>query len=270
LETVFAIIVTYKRPDKLADCLQSLLTQVSYGLKKIHVVVNSADEKTLSVIREFSETALVAITFEKLSNEGPAGGFHSGLSRFLEQSAFSHAWLMDDDIVIKSNCLEEMLRCGQPYVYPKVLTEKGHELRSFGWWGVLLRRDVVEKAGLPLRELFYWAEDTEYLQDRIMRKLHYEPFRCDEAHVEHWHQRSIKRPSWYYYYAPRNTLYYRTYIAGYTWYRFRRTLLLVPQLLVTILRKEDRKIKKISLMLYGLIHGLARKTGKQIDPEKHL
>jgi hypothetical protein len=140
-------------------------------------------------------------------------------------------------------------------------------LGSYGWWGVLLSRHIVTRAGVPLTELFYWAEDTEYLQNRIRRIFKVLPYTCRRAVVRHLHTRGQKRASWYYYYVIRNTLYYRIYIVSFSAKRLVRTLVLILGSLVKIFFKEDRKVKKLALLSYGIYHGIIGKLGKIIDPE---
>jgi GT2 family glycosyltransferase len=175
---------------------------------------------------------------------------------------------MDDDILVKDDCLKHLLGCtpAEEYVWPRVIAKDGSKLGLFGWWGVLLSKNLIEKAGYPLTDLFYWIEDTEYLQHRIQRVQKTTPYRCNAAIVHHLHQRTKKRPSWYYYYVVRNTLFYRIYIVPFTWRRLRRTLILIPSFFMRIILKEDDKARKVKLMLYGIYHGVAGKIGKLIDP----
>jgi rhamnopyranosyl-N-acetylglucosaminyl-diphospho-decaprenol beta-1,3/1,4-galactofuranosyltransferase len=265
---VLAIIVTYKRPAVLLKCLQSIAMQNDASLD-ILVIVNSADAETQTTIDTFRESTSLKVLSITLNNEGPAGGFHEGLKFFLENESYGYAWLMDDDIVLQKNCLQHLLERKNEgmYLFPKVETASGKELVAFGWWGVLLQRELVLKAGLPLKDLFYWAEDTEYLLHRLVYSHHVQPVRSKEAVAFHLHQRGVRRPSWYYYYVPRNTVYYRTYIAGYNWFRFKRTMYLFPSLIYTIIFKEEKKLRKLSLLMLGTIHGFRKKIGKIIDPE---
>jgi len=268
MKRVFATIVTFNRPEMLKDCIAALLNQSAFGLGRIHVVVNSTDVETVDVIKSFQvDLTSDFITYECHDNPGPAGGFFYGLKRFLSEDT-DYVWLMDDDVVVDKLCLRELLACStdNDYIFPRVIKADGEEIVSFGWWGVLLARELVVKAGLPIPELFYWTEDTEYLQNRLVRVFNTSPMRCKTGMVRHLHQRKKKHPSWYYYYTTRNTIYYRTYIIGYNWHRIKRTLFLFPHSLFMILFKEDNKFKKIKLMIYGLYHGVIGKIGKLIDP----
>jgi len=266
---VFAIVVTYNRPDLLKVCIEALISQRQYGLSRIHIVVNSQDAETLEVIRSFMNDPTF-LTYDRYNNPGPAGGFHYGLKRFIEEG-LEYAWVMDDDIVVKDDCLQQLLICARngDYLCPQVLSGSGKELGSFGWWGILLSKPVVERAGLPLIDLFFWSEDTEYLQHRVIRISKATFVRCNAAVVNHLHSRSHKRPAWYYYYVIRNTLYYRIYIVGFTWRRIRRTIVAIPTMLFRILLKEDKKLKKIKFLVYGIYHGLIGRIGKLIDPESN-
>jgi rhamnopyranosyl-N-acetylglucosaminyl-diphospho-decaprenol beta-1,3/1,4-galactofuranosyltransferase len=268
--SVFAVVVTFNRANVLRVCLDSLLTQVPFGLQRIHVVVNSNDEATSLLLKSYEANEF--LTYEFLRNPGPAGGFRAGLEKFL-MAPQSHVWLMDDDVAVQDDCLKELVACvgKSEYVCPVVVSEKGQELgsygASYGWWGILLSKGIVTRAGVPLEEMFYWAEDTEYLQHRIRRKHKVFPFKCRQAMVHHLHSRAQKRPSWYYYYVIRNTLYYRIYIVPFNARRLVRTVVLIPGFLARIVFREERKLRKILLLFYGLYHGIVGKLGKLVDPE---
>ena len=105
------------------------------------------------------------------ANGGPAGGYALGLAEFLA-SGYRHAWVLDDDMLPDHDCLERLWvvagkKLEAAYVFPVSHQVDG----SFGawpsWCGFLVAREIIEKVGLPMEELFWWAEDTEYLQWRI-------------------------------------------------------------------------------------------------------
>jgi rhamnopyranosyl-N-acetylglucosaminyl-diphospho-decaprenol beta-1,3/1,4-galactofuranosyltransferase len=270
MKKVLAIIVTFNRPLILQKCLVSLFDVPNRGVElKAHVVVNSNDQETLDMLESFIKVGY-PITFECFDNVGPAGGFYHGLKKFNEGDE-DYVWLMDDDVVVNSDCLPHLLDYidKHEFVFPKVLKNSGEEVVSFGWWGILLTRSLVEKAGLPLKDYFYWSEDTEYLQNRIPRTHGVEPFRCHEAIVHHMHHRTNKHPSWYYYYVVRNTLHYRTRVVKYTGPRVARTLVMYVKYTANILFIEERKLWKLYLLIYGTYHGVVGKLGKNVDPLKN-
>lgn len=267
--SVFVVIVTYNRPATLTACMESVLQQEGVDLRELHVVVNSKDQGTIEAIETIRMTTTCAVTFQRLRNEGPAGGFHEGIKRFLESSIATHVWLMDDDIVARPGALQALVaNAGQcDMVYPIVVTPEMEEVNAYGWWGVLLARDLVKKIGLPMKELFYWSEDAEYLQSRVVFQLGITPLRVKDAVVNHLHKRNLKRPNWYYYYTIRNTLYYRLYRVRFTRYGLTVLFLILPKLIFMILFKEDRKLSKLKLLALGFIHGLFGKLGRTVDPE---
>lgn len=260
---VQAIIVTYKRAEVLGDCLNAVLNRSRTKVSKLHVVVNSTDKKTLEVIEKYRLKYPEIVSYMIYDNLGPAGGFHQGIKYFLDGEC-DYVWLMDDDILPDENCLTELIKCTEesPYIFPKVFKPNGEEVISFGWWGVLVSRIVIEKIGLPIKELFYWAEDTEYLQNRIMREFKINPYRSQTAIVEHLHNRSSTRPFWYYYYTIRNTLYYRTRIFPLNKRGRKRLVYQYLGSFYRVIFSEPDKIKKASMIFLGTFHGLKGKIGK--------
>jgi GT2 family glycosyltransferase len=83
------------------------------------------------------------------------------------------------------------------------------ETNTHGWCAVLLQRNVIETVGLPDAELFWWTEDTEYLQWRIPRSR-FRVVRAPDAMVRVSRSRDdTEKPAWKYYYEARNQTYYR-------------------------------------------------------------
>ena len=98
------------------------------------------------------------------------------------------------------------------YVFPVSYQVDG----TFGawpsWCGFLVSRRIVDEVGLPMSELFWWAEDTEYLQWRIPEAGY--PIRVvGDARVRHDSIRhGVGVPVWKYYYEGRNMLYVHLYV----------------------------------------------------------
>ena len=90
------------------------------------------------------------------------------------------------------------------FVFPIAIQPDGSVGRWGSWCGFLISREIVETVGLPMEELFWWAEDTEYCEWRIPNAGF--PRRIiDEAVVHH---DAIRQggdiPAWKYYYESRN------------------------------------------------------------------
>lgn len=260
---VYAVIVTYKRSNVLEQCLNAVLKSSTYKIEHLHIIINDKEKSTLELIKKFSLEDPSRISFRIFDNVGPAGGFYYGLKKF-QESKCDFVWLMDDDIIPEPVCLQALIDCtdSEPYVFSKVFEKTGDEVVSFGWWGVLISKQIVEKAGLPIKDFFYWTEDTEYLQNRMIRKHKIIPYRCESAIVQHLQSRDGKRPSWYYYYTIRNTLYYRTRIFPLNRKGAGRLIYLFLGTFYSILCNEPKKLYKMYLVSLGAIHGLKGKLGK--------
>lgn len=262
-QKIFAVVVSYKRANLLKECLNAVLNLSTYKVYQLHLVINSLEESSMKVIKRFIDENQGVISYEIHDNCGPAGGFYFGLKKFLNSNT-DYAWLMDDDVVPQANCLEELMKCSKykPYILPKTYKSNGEQVVSFGWWGVLLSKKVVEKAGLPIKDFFYWTEDTEYLQNRMIREHKIIPHRCEKARVAHLHERDAYKPDWFYYYTIRNTLYYRSRIFPINYKGFIRLGNLFFGSGYRILFKEKNKLRKAYYMILGCSHALQGKLGK--------
>lgn len=262
---VFAVIVTYKRAVVLNECLKAVLELSTYEVEQLHIIVNAEERETFETIEKFSSGKGLKVSFEIYDNVGPAGGFYYGLKEFLK-SDYDYIWLMDDDVVPEPNCLENLISGigHSSYAFPKVVNPEGKEFQelAFGWWGVLLKKDLVEKVGLPMKEFFYWCEDTEYLQNRMIRKNGIIPYRSNKARVTHLHDRHSNKPPWYYYYTVRNTLYYRSRIFPLNFRGSTRVGYMFFGAFYRILFKEPDKLLKFWYVVLGTGHAIIGKLGK--------
>ncbi|MEI8138702.1 MAG: hypothetical protein WCI03_02415 [bacterium] len=131
------------------------------------------------------------------TDTGSAGGYYEGIRRACSLPC-NWIWIMDDDAEPDSNCLKSLLVANatmdagcllstvktgdrksiqlehrgfhndRKFTTFCALDEEAYgstspvEVTTFSWIGVLLRRDVAIRAGLPLREYFMFCEDLEY------------------------------------------------------------------------------------------------------------
>ena len=264
---VLAIIVAYNSPQALERCLRSLDAQTR-RVDGVLVVDNSepvpADTSGIDVDITKQTRVLVAG-----SNMGPAGGFALGLATFMEEGDFSHAWLMDDDCYPEPTALQIILDAAAgvrpgSVVFPSAVYEAtGVAMNYPGWSGVLIDRLAVRLAGLPRAEMFWWAEDTEYLQFRLPHKGVI-VVRAPEARVLYDLIRRVGgRPAWKYYYEVRNMVWFRLAVQrGSEAWKLPRT---VFGLLGSALVREGRG-EKLSMYGKGLAHGLMGRLGDQVKP----
>lgn len=264
---VLAVIVAYNSPKALARCLRSLDGQTR-PVDAVLVIDNS-EPSPLDVshlaLPIMSRTTIVPAG----GNLGPAGGFALGLGWFQEDGRYTHAWLMDDDTYPEDRALEILLETSSRVrrgaaIFPSAVYEAtGVAMNYPGWSGVLIDRLAVQLAGLPMAELFWWAEDTEYLQHRLPRKGVLVA-RADEARVLYDLVRRVGgRPAWKYYYEVRNMIWFRVgEQRGSEGHKLPRTLV---RLLGSAVLSEGRS-DKVRMYARGFADGVRGRLGSQVRP----
>lgn len=190
---IVAVVVTYNRCNLLQKVMESLRRQ-TVKLEQIIVVDNGATDGTHDWLD--SQTDLTVVHQE---NVGGSGGFHRGISEAMKTDA-DWIWCMDDDVFPREDCLQQLLNYGEREAYNGIICP--HRLMSgrtftgeaktlnlsnpfrdmhnnmltaeeveqneatsivgMAFEGPLIRRKVVEKIGLPNKELFILFDDTDY------------------------------------------------------------------------------------------------------------
>jgi GT2 family glycosyltransferase len=202
-----AIVLTFDSRLALARCLDALTVQ-THPLDEIVVVDNASRVPVDDLVARTPRARLLRLP----ENAGPAGGYAAGLTDFLA-SGDARAWLVDDDCVPAPEALAEQLELadGRTVVLATMVDHDTRQVTNTqGWCGVLLPHAVVEAVGVPDADLFWWNEDTEYLQWRIPR-AGFTVVRSDAARVDVSRSRSTAKPAWKYFYEARNQVYYRVH-----------------------------------------------------------
>ncbi len=165
---IMAVVLTHNAPESLDRCIRSIAGQSSPP-ETILVVDNaSAPPVRLDAL---PTAGLLTRLVRSDINTGPAGGYARALGEFAE-SGFGHAWVLDDDMHPEPECLDRLWAVAEKepetaFVFPISRQPDGSYSWWFSWCGFIVSRQIVEAVGVPLAELFWWAEDTEYLQYRI-------------------------------------------------------------------------------------------------------
>jgi GT2 family glycosyltransferase len=134
---------------------------------------------------------------------------------------------------------------------------------------------VVETVGLPDAELFWWTEDTEYLQWRIPRA----------GFEVSWTARPVMgitrgradraKPAWKYYYEARNQVYFRLHtqrtdddpkpenllLRVRAWRAGRATWKLAVR---AVVREREARLGKLAAVMRGAGDGVRGRLGKSV------
>ena len=255
---MLALILTYNRPAELQRCVDALSNQT-----RRPGAVLVVDNASTPPADPSAEPGWLSV--ERLhDNVGPAGGHHAGLSRFLADDRFDLAWVLDDDVVPAPDCLEALVAAAAEgpvgIRWPVQRHTRARAGQYPGWYGVLIPRAVVETTGTPNPELFWWTEDTEYLQWRIPR-AGFSSTVVDGAVVEHTGRAGGPRPDWRLYYETRNTIVYRTRTQ-----RLRHPLKLlrtVAAIGVRVISDGPGRRRRLRVFSSGLADGVRGRLGRR-------
>ena len=258
------IILTCNRLKTLKITLCKVMAQ-SHKPHEILVVDNYSEDGT----REYLESLNNITTIYLEENLGPAGGFYEGVKYFAENTSVDYVWMMDDDFFPFDSCLEILLQNTDQgtVVFPYIREKDFASRRQPGWWGVLIPMTIIDHVGYPRKDLFFWSEDTEFLQARIQEKHEYPLKWVKAAKGVHFTKRVKNyRQPWRYYYEIRNSIYSRLYIKDRTMLRMYKLVRSWVKLFGSIIIKENNKAEKMKWFLKGTIDGFTKKLGKTIDP----
>ncbi|MGH9151957.1 MAG: glycosyltransferase [Acidimicrobiales bacterium] len=267
--TVLAIVLTYNAPASLRACLRALDGQTRRP-ESVLVVDNASVTPTEEAVAGLGLPEGWSRVMRQASNGGPAGGHAAGLRAFLA-SGSEVAWVMDDDSLPAPDCLQRLLEKGlagaQPmYVFPSWVQRDGTVTSYPAWCGFVIARAIVETVGVPMEELFWWAEDTEYLFWRIPG-AGYPITHETAAVVEHRNVRETVHgnPPWKYYYEARNNVFYHLHVKWDLRRLPRKLGLLVAR---ALLRERRRRSWRLVMIARGVADGVLGRLGRRVavDP----
>lgn len=187
---VAAIVVTYNRLVLLEECIAALLAQTDQSFDVL-IIDNASTDGTGERMKDYVRNGSIQY-FNTGKNSGGAGGFNYGLRKAYELG-YEYFWLMDDDTIPTETALEELLKAkaivGEDFGFlcsyavwtdgndclmnvpskkrgvevPKHLKDNGiSQIDRATFVSFFVSRPVVEKVGLPIKEFFIWADDTNY------------------------------------------------------------------------------------------------------------
>lgn len=253
MKDITAVVVTYNRKELLIRCINSLRKQ-TVRLDDIIVVNNGSTDGTKEWL--VGQTDLDVIHQE---NVGGSGGFYRGIQHAYEKG-YDWIWCMDDDVYPEPDCLETLLRQDDEktgilcplrrqegntflteikkfnqtnpfqslHVHEITLEDmKGQDtvsIEGMAFEGPLIKREVVERIGLPNKDLFLLYDDSDYsyrtvlagYQVKLVTKaiLNKEKFFTNDDRVA-----QVQKGKWKLYYHIRNTVYFNRKYGKNVWVR---------------------------------------------------
>ena len=199
MKKITAVVVTFNRLDLIKKTLATLRSQ-THSLDNIIIVNNGSTDGTKEWLD--SQNGIIVIHQE---NVGGSGVFWRGIKEAYELG-YDWIWCMDDDVFPRKDCLENMLKASKTdekigilcphrimnektfvaeskkvnltnpfknsFDYPLTIEDVENnyitDIEGMAFEGPLIRRDVVEKIGLPNKELFILYDDTDYSYRAIL------------------------------------------------------------------------------------------------------
>lgn len=236
---IFAVVVTYNRFQLLQrniDCLRK-----NRPIDHIVVVNNGSTDGTKEWLDLQQDLTVI-----HQSNVGGSGGFYTGIE-YAYQHGADWIWCMDDDVFPRAECLQEMLKYAdypqlgilaprrlmegkiftndflaynltRPFssMYQQKLIKQEvtgpTEICGTAFEGLCIRKEAVERIGLPNKELFIFCDDTDYCLRAVLAgyKILYIPTALMDKEKffnnDSWSERNQKK-KWKRFYQIRNSTY---------------------------------------------------------------
>ncbi len=106
-EKVCVVICNWNKVDDLLSCIESVFNS-SYKNFDLVVVENGSDPEIADKIR--AELPSSVVLLENIKNTGGSGGFNRGMEYAIDKKIYQSVWLLDNDVVVDSDCLFEQLQ----------------------------------------------------------------------------------------------------------------------------------------------------------------
>lgn len=299
---ITAVVVTYNRRELLRRCIEHLRSQTCL-LDNIIVVNNGSSDGTKEWMDEQADLEVI-----HQENVGGAGGFYRGIEYAFEKG-YDWIWCMDDDVYPEADCLERLLKQddAQTGILCPLRKQEGKWYRSevkhfnlrnpflhlhyyalekedwigkdyvtiegIAFEGPLIKREVVERIGLPNKELFLLYDDSDYSYRTVLAGykvkfvtgavLNKELFReKDDA------SQLIRKNKWKFYYHIRNSTYFnRKYGNNFFVCHLRPFGLFVKYeciVLRNILFNNKYELKDLWIFLHAYIDGIHEELGRRM------
>lgn len=196
MNKVAAVVVTYNRLELLKECIENLLSQTSPC--DVLIVDNASTDGTGAYISKQYADRNAVFYKNTGANIGGAGGFNFGM-RWAVEAGYEFVWVMDDDCIPNKDALEKLLEADEilqgnyGWLSSVVLWKDGHECKmnrpkykkrceikknlrqalQASFVSLFVKRQIIVKYGLPIKEFFIWGDDIEYTRRLAVRANEY-------------------------------------------------------------------------------------------------
>jgi len=200
VSTVAIVIVTFNRADLLTRCLDGLVAS-KHRPDAVYVVNNASEDHTKEVLDAHTSQpgGLPLHAIHSDENLGGAGGFHLGV-RTAYEAGYDRIWLMDDDVVPASDCLDVLMAHDGPCLMavredldgtlcekaatkfdlanPLAIRPKRQSVEdayrtrdampaevpidNVAFEGFMVKREVIDAVGLPDPRFFIFYDDVDF------------------------------------------------------------------------------------------------------------
>ncbi len=257
---VVALVLSHNAPMALARCIEAIAGQTQPP--QAIIVVDNASTPPVTVGAQCGPGAPTVSVVRSETNLGPAGGWALAFEAFLT-TPFDFAWVLDDDMLPDPDCLQVLV--GQThddpqgaFLFPWSVQPDGSVGAWGSWCGFVVAKHIVELVGVPMAELFWWAEDNEYCLWRIPQ-AGFKRRIVDGAVVQH---DAIRQgggtPTWKYYYEARNMLFLHLHVMHRVGWYPRNVTKLVAR---AALRERGHRLVSLAAISRGLVDGARGRLG---------
>lgn len=290
---VCVVIVTYNRLEKLKKTLAYYDKQLLLP-KRIVVVNNASTDDTSEFLTAWEkETSSYKKTvINMLENTGGAGGFYEGEKFALQLNDINWVMIADDDayptedyllgmnnFILNNTSKNIALVCGRVeqngtsvnihrsfwiskwnwnfhvYVPECCYNRTFFEPDFVSYIGIIIRKDVLDKAGLVNKDFFIWNDDTEH----SFRMKKFGRFICiPQYYMYHDVDIENNQLSWKTYYSYRNkTVFFKKHLK--VQFVFVIGLLFIKSLLCPL---KGKSMTESKLRITAILNGVLGKLGK--------
>lgn len=301
MRKITAVVVTFNRKELLIRCIDYLRKQTVH-LDNIIVVNNDSTDGTTEWLDSQADLDVI-----HQKNVGGSGGFYRGINHAYKKG-YDWIWCMDDDVYPTPDCLEKLLKqngdevgilCPLRKQNDKVfITEIRHfnltnplqslhadcitpkevegndyvNVEGIAFEGPLIKREVVEKIGLPNKDLFLLYDDSDYgyraiLSGYEIRLVTQAVLNKEFFFVNDSREAQVQKGKWKLYYHIRNTVYFNRRYGKNIFVRILRPIAVLLQyegfILKNILFNRKYTINDAIVFFQAYIDGIREHLGKK-------